>query len=128
MPGLLDLLADFHAHGIRTALASSSMRLVIRTVLDKLDLSASFSPIVSGEDVAQGKPAPDIFLRTADLLEIPPAGCLVIEDSANGVRAAQAAGMRSIGLHNPNSGAQDLSPADWIVDSLGEIRFERCRW
>jgi beta-phosphoglucomutase-like phosphatase (HAD superfamily) len=78
---------------------------------------------VSGEDVPHGKPAPDIFLRTAALLGVPPSACLVIEDSANGVRAAIAAGMHCIALRNPNSGEQDLSAADQIVDSLVEIRF-----
>jgi HAD superfamily hydrolase (TIGR01509 family) len=105
------------------ALASSSTQRVIDTVLEKLALVGVFDPVVSGEEVEHGKPAPDIFLRTAGLLEIPPETCLVIEDSANGVRAAKAAGMVCIGFRNPNSGAQDLSAADAIVASLDEIRF-----
>jgi HAD superfamily hydrolase (TIGR01509 family) len=123
IPGLLDLIAVLRAQGCRMALASSSTQRVIDTVLEKLALGGVFDPVVSGEEVEHGKPAPDIFLRTAGLLEIPPENCLVIEDSANGVRAAKAAGMVCIGFRNPNSGAQDLSPADAIVESLDEIRF-----
>ena len=123
MPGLHDLIESLRSQGCKLALASSSSHRVILTVLEKLGLEDVFNPIVSGEDVAHGKPSPDIFLHTAGLLGIPPAGCLVIEDSANGVRAATAAGMRCIGFRNPNSGAQDLSPAERIVDSLDQILF-----
>jgi HAD superfamily hydrolase (TIGR01509 family) len=121
MPGLLELIDRLRSSGFKLALASSSKHRVIRTILDSLDLSETFSAVVSGEDVAHGKPAPDIFLRTASLLGVPPSGCLVIEDSANGVRAAKAAGMQCFGLRNPSSGAQDLSLADRVVDSLDQI-------
>jgi HAD superfamily hydrolase (TIGR01509 family) len=121
MPGLLTLIEALRSRGRRLAVASSSNRRVIQTVLAKLRLENAFDPVVSGEDVQHGKPAPDIFVLASTLLEIPPAECLVIEDSANGVRAAKSAGMRCIGFRNPNSGAQDLSPADAIVNSLDRI-------
>ncbi len=123
MPGLLDLIDRLRSNGFKLALASSSMHRVIRTILDQLNLSEAFSFVVSGEDVPHGKPAPDIFLRTAALLGVPPSDCLVIEDSANGVRAANAAGMHCFGLRNPSSGAHDLSAADMIVDSLNQIQI-----
>ena len=121
MPGLLTLIDALRSRDRRLAVASSSTRRVIQTVLAKLRLEDAFDHVISGEDVELGKPAPDIFLLASNLLEIPPAECLVIEDSANGVRAAKAAGMRCIGFRNPNSGAQDLSPADAIVESLDQI-------
>ncbi|HUF39946.1 MAG TPA: HAD family phosphatase [Anaerolineales bacterium] len=121
MPGLLDLLDRLQAQGCKIALASSSARRVITAVLENLGLAGRFEPAVSGEDVPHGKPAPDIFLLTARLLGVPPAGCLVIEDSASGVRAAKTAGMRCTALRSPNSGPQDLSPADAIIDSLAQV-------
>jgi len=77
--------------------------------------------IVSGDDMPRTKPHPDIFLKTAELLGLHPNECLVIEDSANGVRAAKDAGMFCVGFRNLNSGNQDLRRADIIVDSLAEV-------
>ena len=80
-----------------------------------------FDVKVSGEEVENSKPAPDIFLRAAQLLNIRPEECLVFEDSRNGVVAAKAAGMQCIAFYNPNSGQQDLSRADKIIESFTEV-------
>jgi beta-phosphoglucomutase-like phosphatase (HAD superfamily) len=80
-----------------------------------------FSAIVSGEEVERGKPAPDVFLKAAELLQIPAKHCTVLEDSTNGIDAAKAAGMKCIGFLNPNSGSQNLSNADLIVHSITQI-------
>lgn len=125
MPGLLDLMDRLQAAGLPFALASSSPRQVIRTVLEKLGLADRFLSVVSGEDVANGKPAPDIFLLAAGKLGLPPENCLVIEDSANGVRGAKAAGMVCVGFRNPHSGNQDLSPADAIVARFDDDAIDR---
>jgi len=77
--------------------------------------------MVSGESVDRGKPYPDIFLEAADKLEVDTANCVVIEDSKNGVKAAKSAGMKCIGFINPNSGNQDLSLADSLVDSMKKV-------
>lgn len=69
------------------------------------------------------KPAPDIFLKVAEVLNVDPGECLVIEDSASGVAAAKRAGMKSIGYQNINSGIQDLSGADLIVDKIEKINI-----
>jgi HAD superfamily hydrolase (TIGR01509 family) len=78
------------------AVASSSSRRVIEAVLDRLGVLYLFPIIVSGDDVARGKPEPDIFLLAADRLGIDAKDCVVIEDSTNGVRAGKAAGIRTI--------------------------------
>ncbi len=118
MAGLSDLLAELASRGVALALASSSSHRVIEIILRKLGFAHTFAAIASGEDVTHGKPAPDIFLLAAQRLGAAPATCTVIEDSANGVRGAKAAGMRCVGFRNPGSGAQDLSEADVIIDGF----------
>ncbi|MBL9175165.1 MAG: HAD family phosphatase [Verrucomicrobiales bacterium] len=88
------------------ALASGSNHAVIRAVLDLSDLRRHFRAVVSADDVARGKPAPDIFLRAAELLGVPPQECVVIEDSVAGVAAGRAAGMKVIGITNSVSASQ----------------------
>ena len=121
MPGLPALLGRIRAHGARIGLASSSAHPVIRIILEQLGLQNTFETVVSGDDVEHGKPAPDIFLLAAARLGVEPGNCLVIEDSANGVRAAKAAGMPCVGFRNPGSGGQDLHAADQVVHTLDAV-------
>jgi len=114
--GIKDLLATLAGAGHPMALASSSPRRFIELVVDKAGLRSFFQHILSGDEVRAGKPEPDLFLVTAELLGVPPVICTVIEDSSNGILAAKRAGMRCIALRNPHSGNQDLSRADLIVD------------
>ncbi|PNQ85975.1 HAD family hydrolase [Paenibacillus polymyxa] len=107
--------------GIPVAVASSSPRSLIDLIMEKTGLGRYFDIRITGEEVSQGKPAPDIFLYAAELLDIAPAHCIVIEDSRNGVHAAKSAGMRCIGLHNPGSGQQDLSKADHNIFSYDDL-------
>ncbi|NLJ45991.1 MAG: HAD-IA family hydrolase, partial [Treponema sp.] len=88
---------------------------------DEYSLERYVDCIVSGEEVARGKPNPDVFLRAAELLGVEPEACVVIEDSDNGLAAARAAGIRSIGYRNPNSGRQSLATADRIVEDIRAI-------
>jgi len=89
------LAADF-----RLGLASSSNRPIIDTVLDAAGIALLFEAVVSSEEVARGKPAPDVYLETARRLGVEPERCVAIEDSANGIRSAHAAGMRVIAIPN----------------------------
>jgi HAD superfamily hydrolase (TIGR01509 family) len=123
MPGFEQFIDSCLAANIKTAVASSTARQVIEIILSKLGVIQKFSLIVSGEEVKSGKPSPDIFIETARKLKLSPLTCLVIEDSENGVKAAKAAGMYCIGLQNPNSGNQDLSDADKIVDCFDQIKL-----
>ena len=117
--GLLDTLQD---KGHALALASSSPRRIIELFTSKTNTQSYFEFLLSGEQVPEGKPEPDIFLEAARRLNASPADCVVIEDSANGVRAAKAAGMRCIGFQNPHSGKQDLGEADLIVEHFKKER------
>jgi HAD superfamily hydrolase (TIGR01509 family) len=105
------------------AVASSSNRVLIELVLELAGIGEAFAAIVSAEEVAHGKPAPDVYLRAAELLEIDPARCAAIEDSTNGIRSAHAAGMRVIALPNPHfpPAPDALALADVVVTSLAEI-------
>lgn len=91
-PGAAELL-DAARGRVLMALASSSPRRLIEAVVDRFDLRPRLSAIVSGEDVARPKPAPDIFLCAAAELGVEPALCAVLEDSIAGVEAGRAAGM-----------------------------------
>jgi HAD superfamily hydrolase (TIGR01509 family) len=95
-PGLLALLDYLEARGIPKAVASSSERATIDRLLGSVDLLWRFAVTVAGDEVAHGKPAPDIFLLAASRLGVDPAQCLVLEDSEPGARAAHAAGMAVI--------------------------------
>lgn len=124
MPGLLPLLRTLHAHKIKISVASSSIREHIAIVIDKLRVAHYFDAIVSGEDVACGKPAPDIFLRAADQLGITPDECVVFEDASNGARAAAAAGMHVIAVPNVFTANEDFSVADKVIGSLEEVTMK----
>lgn len=127
IPGVISLLKEIKSYGLSIGLASSSPLEGINLVLDKFDIRNYFSSVISGENLKRGKPYPDIFLDTAKSMEVNPSECIVIEDSKHGVRAAKAAGMKCIGFRNANSGNQDLSIADLIVDSLEELNLSILR-
>jgi HAD superfamily hydrolase (TIGR01509 family) len=107
----------------RLALASSSNRELIDAVLDTAVLADLFEVTVSSEEVPRGKPAPDVFLEAARRLDVPTDRCAAIEDSANGIRAAHAAGMRVIAIPNRRypPAADALVLADASLDSITEL-------
>ena len=104
-PGLDALLAWLKARNIPMAVASSSREAMIRHNLDVWGLTQDFTAIVSGQHVAHSKPDPEIFLLTAQKLDVEPSRCLVLEDSYNGVRAGAAGGFVTVMV-------PDLVPAD----------------
>lgn len=121
--GIKELLVNLKNKNIPTAIASSSPRSFIDVVVYKFNLQDYFKYIISGEEVVNGKPDPDIYIEAAKKLGLSPEDCIVIEDSRNGVLAAKAAGMKCIGFQNINSGNQDLSKADITVKSITEINI-----
>jgi HAD superfamily hydrolase (TIGR01509 family) len=104
-------------------LASSSNRPLIDLVLEVSGLAPFFRATVSSEEVARGKPAPDVFLEAARRLRVAPDGCGVVEDSANGILASRAAGMRVVAIPNPHfpPGDKALAEADMVLGSLDEL-------
>lgn len=122
--GIKELLNELKQNKISTAVASSSPRSFIDAILEKIGITKYFNVVLSGEEVQRGKPNPDIFLKTAEMLGFNPKECVVIEDSTNGVKAALSAGMKCIGFINLNSGSQDLSSASTVVDSIRKINYD----
>jgi beta-phosphoglucomutase len=122
LPGARELLAALHAAGYRQALGSSAPITNIETIIRLLGIGPSLDGFVSGEHVAHGKPAPDIFLAAAALLGVAPARCVVFEDAPAGIAAARAGGMRCIAVRRAGQAdAPGLEAADRIVDSLREL-------
>ena len=115
------------ARSFRLALASSSNRPLIDLVLAQADLGAVFEVTVSSEEVARGKPAPDVFLEAARRLGVAADRCAAIEDSGNGIRAARAAGMRVIAIPNRHyqPPAHVLALADVVLQSIAELTAQR---
>jgi HAD superfamily hydrolase (TIGR01509 family) len=107
-------------------LASSSNRELIERALEVSGLARHFAATVSSEEVARGKPAPDVYLDAARRLRADPEACVAIEDSANGIRSAHAAGMSVIAIPNaafpPPADALDV--ADVCLTSIRELRPE----
>ena len=104
-------------------IASSSNRPLIETVLERAGLADLFAVNVSSEEVPRGKPAPDVYVEAARRLGVAAAECAAIEDSANGLRSAHAAGMRVIAIPNPHyPPAPDvLALADAVLDSPHDL-------
>lgn len=109
----------------RVAVASSSPRVLIDAAVSALGLSGVFEATVSTEEVERGKPAPDGFLRAAELLGVEPGWCLAIEDSTNGVLSALAAGMKVVtvppAFHPPSS---DVLARTTVLDTLEGLTVE----
>ena len=105
------------------AVASSSNRPIIDLVLALAGLARFFRATVSSEEVARGKPAPDVYLEAARQLGAEPARCAAVEDSHNGILAARAAGMRVLAIPNPRytPGDEALAAADAVLASIGEL-------
>lgn len=118
IPGVRELLEELRQMGIPMAVASSSSREIVELILSKATIRFFFTAVVSGQDVSQGKPAPDIFLKAAEALEVEPRNCVVIEDSPPGVGGAKNAGMLCVGFANAHSGNLDLSGADLILQDF----------
>ncbi len=119
LPGARELMGALHAAGYRQALGSSAPIANIEAIIELLGIRPWLDGYVSGERMARGKPAPDIFLAGAAMLGADPARCLVIEDAPAGVQAARAGGMRCVAVRRAEQpDAPGLEAADRVVDSL----------
>ncbi|HKZ95029.1 MAG TPA: HAD-IA family hydrolase [Candidatus Bathyarchaeia archaeon] len=118
--GVIRLIKSLKKCGLRLAIASSGHRKLVQYFLRKLKIARLFDSVVCAEDISRSKPDPEIFLKAARSLGLGPAECIVIEDSKLGVEAAKSAGMKCIAYRNPNSGNQDLSKADMVIDDFSK--------
>jgi len=128
LPGAVEAVRSL-ARDWPLALATSSNRNVIDLVLEEAGIADAFAATVSSEEVARGKPAPDVYLDAARRLEVDPGACVAIEDSSNGIRAAHAAGMAVIAIPNRDFPPEPdaLALAAVVLDSLEQLTPERVR-
>jgi len=122
--GVIELLKELKKRNLKLAIGSSSSGKVVEHVLRKLNITHLFDRVLGSEDIVHSKPNPEIFLKAAVELGVSPDECAVVEDAKLGVEAAKRAGMRCIGYQNPNSGQQDLSRADIVVDGFSKVTVD----
>jgi HAD superfamily hydrolase (TIGR01509 family) len=125
IPGAVDAVRRIGARW-PLAIASSSNPELIEAVLRSADLESLFETAVSSEEVARGKPAPDVYLEAARRLGVEPVRCAAVEDSQAGIRSAKSAGMRVVAVPNPHfplDGAA-LAQADIVLASIAELSVE----
>ncbi len=119
LPGIRELLAALRERGIAAGLASASHNAPL--ILERLDAGSLFQAVADPAGVAKGKPDPEIFLRAAELLGVPPENCVGVEDAAAGIAAINAAGMKAVGIGS----ADRLGGADLRLASTAELSAER---
>lgn len=121
--GVLALLGDLRAKGFRLAIGSSAPKANLDVFWHPLGLADYFEASITKEQVIEGKPAPETFLKAAAKLGVDPEWCVVVEDATHGVQAAQAGGMKVVAVTTTRS-REELSSADRVVDSLAELKAD----
>ncbi len=127
LDGVEILIKDLHSKGMQLVLASSSANVTINKIFNRFDLNQYFTHKVSGEDFPRSKPHPAIFQKAAALSETLVGNCIVIEDSTNGILAANAANIYCIGYQSVNSKLQDYSTANLVISHFNELNFEQIK-
>ena len=122
-PGAVELIKSLSENGFKVALASSAPIENIRLVTQSLGIDGYFHSIVTGRDVAEGKPSPQGFLLAAQKLGVEPKDCIVIEDAIAGVAACKGGGMQCIAVTNTHP-KERLADADLIVAYLEEVKID----
>lgn len=121
MPGLDSLMYALQARQIPWAVATSNRRAFAVQVLQELGIWPACRSLTTGEEVQNGKPAPDIYLLAAERMGVAPGRCLALEDSVPGAQAANAAGMVTIAVPGPHETAEAFHFADHVYDTLGDV-------
>lgn len=120
LPGAAQLLRSLRAAGFRIALGSSAPQSNIDVILESVGIAGLFDATVSANDVTRGKPDPQVFLKAAERLGLPPACCVVVEDAVVGIEAAHSAGMKCVAVTTTHP-REKLAAAERVVDSLEEL-------
>ena len=122
--GALSLIKNYFYNNLTLILASSASMTNINRIFKKFDLDKFFKAKISGADLKESKPNPEIFIKAAKLSGFNKSECIVIEDSTNGIIASKSAGIYCIGFNSPNSKNQNYDKADLVVSNFNEIRFD----
>ncbi len=124
IPGAKELLLQLESFGFAVAVGSSGPGINVHFIVDFFDLRSHLKSIVSGTDVANGKPWPDIFLKAAQEMNVSPSQCAIIDDSESGILSGVAAGMKTIGFFSQGHLPYEYAKADMLVHSFGELTPE----
>ncbi|MCC2591599.1 HAD family hydrolase [Chryseobacterium sp. MFBS3-17] len=125
LPGVRELIENYHENGTKLVLASSAHMNTINWVFEKFDLDPYFMAKISGADLRESKPHPEIFVKAAELAGEQHEHCMVIEDSTNGIAAAHAAGIFCVAYQSAHSGKQQYDLANLLVNDFGDIEFDK---
>ncbi|SOB98145.1 HAD superfamily hydrolase (TIGR01509 family) [Rhodobacter sp. JA431] len=127
LPGVQDLIARAHAAGLRVAIATTTTRANVDALIHATfgkPTTAVFEVVAAGDEVAQKKPAPDVYLRALDLLSLPPEACIAFEDSRAGLASAKAAGLRVVLTPSAYTTGDDFTAADWLRADLTQASLQ----
>lgn len=125
IPGFVSFVQDLHAHGVKTAVVTSSNREKMKVVYKKRpEFSGYFDRVLTSEDFAHSKPAPDCYLKGAEVFGALPQECVGFEDSLNGLRAVREAGAYTIGLATTNSREVITPLSDQVIDDFTHLTFD----
>jgi HAD superfamily hydrolase (TIGR01509 family) len=125
MRGVADLLHELQRAGVPAAIASTSPARWVVPAAERIGVAPFFRTIVSGDEVRNRKPAPDVYLEAARRLNADPRRAVAIEDSAPGIASARAAGMRTVAVPHRLTERHDLGDADLRVAHIGELTLHR---
>ncbi|MBS1572991.1 MAG: HAD family phosphatase [Bacteroidetes bacterium] len=126
LPGVLDLIKHYHENGVKLVLASSASNNTINWVFERFNLNPYFVGKISGADLKESKPNPEIFLKAAEIAGEIPNNCMVIEDSTNGILAANRAGIFCAGYQSQDS-QQDFSLANIVVGKFKDLEIDKIK-
>lgn len=121
--GVRSLIHDYHTNGLKLVVASSATLRSINRVFDRFDLQPYFHARLSGADLENSKPHPELFIKAAAATGYHPEECIVIEDATNGVEAAKAAGIYCVAFDSFHSKDQDYSKADLVITDFDTIKY-----
>ena len=123
--GALNLIKDYFENNLTLVLASSASMTNIDRIFEKFDLKKFFKAKISGADLIESKPNPEIFIKAAQLAGFKKEECIVIEDSTSGINAAKSAQIYCVGYDSLNSKNQNYDKADLVINDFNEIRFDK---
>lgn len=124
LPGVRSWLETARSNGVPVGLASNATAPYLRAHLERLGLAAFFQAVSASDDVANPKPAPDVYLRSAQLIGHHPGDVLAVEDSSVGCQAARSAGLKVLAVPGPSTRNHDFSMAHRVIASLGHLTLD----
>jgi len=123
--GLISLLDQIKSAGLKMAVATSSSPEIVNILLTKCGIASYFDVIVTTSEAGKSKPSPDVYLLAANKIGVSPKKCIVFEDSPNGLLAAKSAGMYCVVIQSGIKIIDELSGADYLIQSFREITLTR---